>query len=339
MKKDFVKNKKIMYGIIALIIVIILFRSGIFQTQSVYSIDVINDKWCPGDCCGFELPLGQSDARIALPSTTTCRGAMVFNLKPGDLLTIPVYIDNVLVHNGLSYTGSMFDDNDPEYSDHKVYEPLIQGYLGCGVHTYSAGYGYHTNTPEMITGTWCIEDSTCVGTCPIACTADAKQCSDGSYVSRVGPDCEFAACPIPTTCNVASDCPKQCTSAICNSGNCEYLVGLPSPPSCPGENYYGELSFFKPYPDCIWSCLTSNIPTCNYDADCELEVSTPNNCQIFYTPSITKITGTCTNHVCNYNKEATTCSETQTFLQDYKWILIIGIGTIILMMLFRRRRR
>lgn len=29
----------------------------------------------------------------------------------------------------------------------------------------------------------------------IACTLEAKQCSDGSYVSRTGPNCEFAACP------------------------------------------------------------------------------------------------------------------------------------------------
>lgn len=28
-----------------------------------------------------------------------------------------------------------------------------------------------------------------------ACTQDAKQCPDGSYVGRVGPRCEFAACP------------------------------------------------------------------------------------------------------------------------------------------------
>ncbi len=27
------------------------------------------------------------------------------------------------------------------------------------------------------------------------CTADAKMCPDGSYVGRVGPSCEFAACP------------------------------------------------------------------------------------------------------------------------------------------------
>lgn len=30
----------------------------------------------------------------------------------------------------------------------------------------------------------------------VACTADAKQCPDGSYVSRVAPNCEFAPCPI-----------------------------------------------------------------------------------------------------------------------------------------------
>lgn len=30
---------------------------------------------------------------------------------------------------------------------------------------------------------------------PIACTMDARQCPDGSYVGRVGPKCEFKACP------------------------------------------------------------------------------------------------------------------------------------------------
>ena len=27
-----------------------------------------------------------------------------------------------------------------------------------------------------------------------ACTQDAKQCHDGGYVGRIGPNCEFAAC-------------------------------------------------------------------------------------------------------------------------------------------------
>ncbi len=30
---------------------------------------------------------------------------------------------------------------------------------------------------------------------PVACTADAMLCPDGSAVGREGPDCEFAACP------------------------------------------------------------------------------------------------------------------------------------------------
>lgn len=30
---------------------------------------------------------------------------------------------------------------------------------------------------------------------PVFCTMDAKECPDGSYVGRVGPNCEFAPCP------------------------------------------------------------------------------------------------------------------------------------------------
>ncbi|MCB1591905.1 MAG: hypothetical protein KDI90_05580 [Alphaproteobacteria bacterium] len=30
---------------------------------------------------------------------------------------------------------------------------------------------------------------------PVMCTMEAKLCPDGSYVSRTGPNCEFAPCP------------------------------------------------------------------------------------------------------------------------------------------------
>lgn len=30
---------------------------------------------------------------------------------------------------------------------------------------------------------------------PVFCTLEAKQCPDGSYVSRSGPNCEFDPCP------------------------------------------------------------------------------------------------------------------------------------------------
>lgn len=37
---------------------------------------------------------------------------------------------------------------------------------------------------------------------PYACTMEAKQCPDGSYVGRSGPNCEFATCPNIRTSDV-----------------------------------------------------------------------------------------------------------------------------------------
>jgi hypothetical protein len=34
---------------------------------------------------------------------------------------------------------------------------------------------------------------------PVACTQEAKQCPDGSYVGRTGPNCAFAVCPSSTS--------------------------------------------------------------------------------------------------------------------------------------------
>lgn len=43
----------------------------------------------------------------------------------------------------------------------------------------------------------------------VACTQEAKQCPDGSYVGRTGPNCEFAACPAI----VASSTPSTGTAS------------------------------------------------------------------------------------------------------------------------------
>jgi hypothetical protein len=63
--------------------------------------------------------------------------------------------------------------------------------------------------------------------CSVACTMDAKQCPDGSYVSRKGPKCEFAKCPeIETQCKVDADCPQiacivgPCPINKCINGKC-----------------------------------------------------------------------------------------------------------------------
>ena len=56
---------------------------------------------------------------------------------------------------------------------------------------------------------------------PVACTQEAKQCPDGSYVGRTGPHCEFAACPnkvISLDCKSDADCPSS-------SYTCEAIEG------------------------------------------------------------------------------------------------------------------
>ena len=60
----------------------------------------------------------------------------------------------------------------------------------------------------------------------IACTADAKQCPDGSFVSRVGPNCEFAACPVVDEIECTDEaltCPDGSTVGRIGP-NCEFAA-------------------------------------------------------------------------------------------------------------------
>jgi hypothetical protein len=72
--------------------------------------------------------------------------------------------------------------------------PLIGFYLGM---IYQKSLTPHTLTlnPIIASVSPGISDDS-----PGVCTQDAKQCPDGSYVSRTGPDCHFETCPttIPT---------------------------------------------------------------------------------------------------------------------------------------------
>lgn len=57
----------------------------------------------------------------------------------------------------------------------------------------------------------------------VACTMEAKQCPDGSYVGRVPPKCEFKACPGDNSkkCSKDSDCPTiYCIKAPCPQNKC-----------------------------------------------------------------------------------------------------------------------
>ena len=58
--------------------------------------------------------------------------------------------------------------------------------------TAFAGYIIYTNWPESPVN----QNTNPTSTEPVVCTMEAKLCTDGSYVGRTGPTCEFAPCPV-----------------------------------------------------------------------------------------------------------------------------------------------
>jgi len=58
------------------------------------------------------------------------------------------------------------------------------------------------------------------------CTMEAKQCPDGSYVGRQGPNCEFAACPSPSKPPVSGAGCKVggCSGQICQDASAEPAI-------------------------------------------------------------------------------------------------------------------
>ncbi|MDB5244895.1 MAG: subtilase family protease [Parcubacteria group bacterium] len=67
----------------------------------------------------------------------------------------------------------------------------------------------------------------CPTTTVTACTADAKLCPDGSYVSRGGPSCTFAACPSTIPGCAAGQIYSSTTGAACNGSTISNPIYLP----------------------------------------------------------------------------------------------------------------
>jgi hypothetical protein len=87
-----------------------------------------------------------------------------------------------------------------------------------------------------------------------ACTDDAKQCPDGSYVGRTGPACEFAPCGEPKACTEeAKQCPDG--TAVGRTGpNCEFAP-------CPDGGLICTADAFQ-CPDGSWVSRTG--PNCAF---------------------------------------------------------------------------
>lgn len=59
----------------------------------------------------------------------------------------------------------------------------------------------------------------------VACTMDAMQCPDGSYVGRSGPNCEFV-CPAATSIDTSVQVGLQATSTAWPTGSAQDDPGL-----------------------------------------------------------------------------------------------------------------
>jgi hypothetical protein len=78
--------------------------------------------------------------------------------------------------------------------------PLLAdaGASGAGYYCQITSSGQGPNLPE-----------TTKNSGPVRCTSDAKLCPDGSFVERVGPNCEFAPCPDAGVSEQPSDARRQ----------------------------------------------------------------------------------------------------------------------------------
>ena len=119
------------------------------------------------------------------------------------------------------------------------------------------------------------------------CTADAKMCPDGSFVGRVAPSCNFAACPTgngtstpPSDSNVrcpqdAKICPNGTSvrrvAPSCNFAACPTAVNAPAPLSdarscpqdakmCPDGTFVGRIA-----PSCNFAACPTSLPISDSD--------------------------------------------------------------------------
>ncbi len=86
----------------------------------------------------------------------------------------------------------------------------------------------------------------------VACTMEAKLCSDGSAVGRTGPNCEFTACPEAGENSICKD--------LCGNGSCQEIVCMGS--GCP----CAETAESCPQ-DCAKS-TGDDLTSCQTDSDC-----------------------------------------------------------------------
>jgi hypothetical protein len=117
---------------------------------------------------------------------------------------------------------------------------------------------------------------------PTACAQDVRQCPDGSWVSRVPPDCNFAPCPTETTPQCTENnwiptlspttCPSsgQQTRTWTKIGNCQGGVAKPAFEVVPCNYQAPTCNFYYTnWSECLPSGIQYRTITDSYPAGCQ----------------------------------------------------------------------
>jgi hypothetical protein len=99
---------------------------------------------------------------------------------------------------------------------------------------------------------------------PVACTMEAKLCSDGSYVSRTGPNCEFSACPTVATTSTVN------VSGVVTLGPTCPVMRNPPDPQCADRPYVTTVQVIE-----VGSPKSSPFATAKTDAMGQYSVNLP----------------------------------------------------------------
>ena len=145
----------------------------------------------------------QLQARLDALQKTQTQWCHTFNtnLRVGDQNDEVTNLDRALIKEGFLNSDEVFQDARTVLNFDEITAAAVTG--------FQEKYKSEILTPSgLARGTGYVGPATrkklnqlygCGVIKPIACTQDAKQCPDGSYVSRTGPKCEFAACPVVDT--------------------------------------------------------------------------------------------------------------------------------------------
>ena len=181
---------------------------------------------------------------------------------------------------------------------------------------------------------------------PVACTADAKLCPDGSSVGRVAPNCEFAPCPQAPACKaegqtipvipnppvcctgltlippktqlegISGICTAKCGNGVCNS---ETESSLNCPQDC-------DLKFCNSWKDCTAvSCGSCGCASDAVNAKFSNQWHIDNNCPVGAPPDLTctreceAVPLFCTNNSCSIGEIPRT--EEQCKSENGSWLL------------------